>query len=72
MIDEDTRFLVASHLSGERNLVETIKMFEKGNRVAKQRPQAIFPDGSHTYDRAFNKVYYSRYKVDRVELVKRV
>lgn len=72
MIDEDTRFLVASHLRGERNIVETIKMFEKGNRVAKQRPQAIFIDGSHTYDRAFNKVYYSRYKVDRVELVKRV
>jgi transposase-like protein len=72
MIDEDTRFLVASHLSGTRDIVETIKMFEKAQNVAKQRPRAIFVDGSHTYDRAFNKVYYTRYKVNRVELVKRV
>jgi len=72
MIDEETRFLVASHLSGERNIVETIKVFRKAQAVAKQRPKAIFVDGSQTYDRAFNKVYYSRYKANRVVLVKRV
>ncbi len=72
MIDEDIRFLVASHISGERNIKETITMFKKAVETAKQRPQAIFVDGSHTYDRAFNKVFYSRYKINRVELVKRV
>lgn len=72
MIDEETRFLVASHISGVRNIKETITMFKKGLDTAKQRPRAVFVDGSHTYDRAFNKVFYSRYKINRVELVKRV
>ncbi len=72
MIDEETRYLVASHLSGERNIVETIKMFQKGDQAAKQRPRAIFVDGSNAYDRAFNKVYYTDSVVGRVELVKRV
>jgi transposase-like protein len=29
-------------------------------------------DGSHVYQGAFNRVFYSRYKVDRVELIQRV
>jgi transposase-like protein len=72
VIDEETRFLVASHLSGERSIEQTIKIFENANRIAKTRPKAIFVDGSNSYDRAFNKVYYSRYAAKRVELVKRV
>ncbi len=72
MIDEDTKFLVASHLGGDRSIEETAKIFEKAVKVAKERPKVIFVDGSNSYDRAFNKVYYSRYKANRVELVKRV
>ncbi|MCS4538394.1 MAG: IS6 family transposase [Thaumarchaeota archaeon] len=72
MIDEDTRFLVASLLSQDRTLKDTIEVFRKALETSKQRPQALFVDGSHTYDRAFNKVFYTRYKVNRVELVKRV
>lgn len=72
MIDEDTRFLVASHLSGTRTLEDTIAVFRQALEVAKSRPQALFVDGSHTYDQAFNKVFYSRYKAARVELVKRI
>ncbi len=72
MIDEDTRFLVASHLSGTRTLKDTIAIFKKGYDQSKVRPRAVFVDGSHVYNRAFNKVFYSRYKADRVELVQRV
>jgi len=72
MIDEDTRFLVASHLSETRTLEDTIAVFRQAVEIAKRKPTALFVDGSHTYDQAFNKVFYSRYKVDRVELVKRV
>lgn len=71
MIDEDTRFLVASHLSETRSLRDTVTQFRKAVETAKSRPQVLFVDGSHTYDRAFNKVFYSRYKVNQVELVKR-
>jgi putative transposase len=72
MIDEDTRFLVASHLSGSRTFEDTVGIFQKGLEISKERPRAVFVDGSHVYQGAFNRVFYSRYKVDKVELVQRV
>ena len=72
MIDESTRFLVASHISGTRTIKDTIAIFKKGFDQSKKRPKIVFVDGSHVYHRAFNKVFYSRYKKDRVELVQRV
>lgn len=71
-IDEDTRFLVASHLSETRSLEDTIAVFKQALETAKSRPQALFVDGSMQYDAAFNRVFYSRYKVSKVELVKRI
>ena len=72
MIDEETRFLVASHLSGTRTFEDTVTIFQKGLDTAKARPRAVFVDGSFVYQSAFNRVFYSRYKVDKVELVQRV
>ena len=72
MIDEDTRFLVASHLSGTRSLEDTVAVFRKAVETAKGRPQVLFVDGSMQYDAAFNKVFYTRYKAAQVELIKRV
>ncbi|HEV2226755.1 MAG TPA: DDE-type integrase/transposase/recombinase [Nitrososphaerales archaeon] len=72
MIDEDTRFLVASHLSGIRTQKDCIEVFQKALNQAKQRPQAVFVDGSYYYTKAFNRVFYSRYKANQVELVQRV
>lgn len=72
MIDEDTRFLVASHLSGTRTQKDCIEVFQKALNQSKQRPQALFVDGSYYYENAFNRVFYSRYKVARVEFVQRV
>jgi transposase-like protein len=72
MIDEDTRFLVASHLSETRSLKDTIEVFQQAVETAKSRPRAVFVDGSMQYDAAFNRVFYSRYKVAKVELVKRI
>ena len=70
-IDEETRFIVASHLSETRTLEDTIAVFRQAVETAKSRPQAVFVDGSMQYDAAFNRVFYSRFKVARVELVKR-
>ncbi len=72
MIDEDTRFLVASHLSETRSLADTIAVFRQAVETAKSRPQAVFVDGSMQYDAAFSRVFYSRYKVAKVEVVKRI
>jgi len=72
MIDEDTKFIVASHVSGTRTLQDTITIFKKGQDQSKKNPKAVYVDGSHVYNAAFNKVFYSRYKAERVELVQRV
>jgi putative transposase len=72
MIDEDTKFLVASHLSGTRTFEDTVAIFKKGFEQSKVRPRAVFVDGSHVYNRAFNKVFYTMRKATRPELVQRV
>jgi transposase-like protein len=72
MIDEDTKFLVASHLSGTRTLEDTIAVFKKGYDQSKIKPRAVFVDGSFVYETAFNKVFYTMRKDTRPELVQRV
>ncbi len=68
----DARFLVVSHLSGARTFEDMVAIFQKGLDNSKVRPRTVFVDGSHVYQSAFNRVFYSRYKVDRVELLQRV
>lgn len=72
MIDEDTKFLVASHLSGTRTLEDTITLFKRAYEQSKIRPRAIFVDGSFVYETAFNKVFWTMRKDTRPELVQRV
>jgi transposase-like protein len=72
MIDEDTKFMVASHLSGTRTYEDTVAIFEKGLEQAKVKPKAVFVDGSHVYSSAFNHVFYTMRKDTRPELVQRV
>ncbi len=72
MIDEDTKFLVASHVSGTRSMEDTIAIFQKGFDQSKVRPKAVFVDGSHVYSSAFNKVFWTMRKDTRPELVQRV
>jgi transposase-like protein len=72
MIDEDTKFLVASHVSGTRTLEDTITVFKQGLEQSKVRPRAVFVDGSFVYETAFNKVFYTMRKDTRPELVQRV
>lgn len=72
MIDEDTRFLVASHTSETRTFEDTVAIFKKGFEQSKERPKAVFVDGSFVYRSAFNKVFYTMRKDTRPELVQRV
>ena len=72
MIDEDTKFLVASHVSGTRTLEDTIALSKKGYEQSKIRPRAVFVDGSFVYKTAFNKVFRTLRKDTRPELVQRV
>ena len=72
MIDEETRFLVASDLSETRSLKDTIAVFRQSLEVAKSRPRKLFVDGSMQYERAFKKAYFSRDMSLDVYLVQRV
>jgi len=72
MIDEETRFIVASHVSGTRTFEDTVAIFKKGFEQSKVRPKTVFVDGSHVYNRVFNKVFYTMRKDTRPELVQRV
>lgn len=72
VIDEKTRFLVASHLSGVRTIKDVVKLFEESMTVAKKRPLIVYVDGLPAYEKGFNKVFWTRYKKDKVELVKKV
>jgi transposase-like protein len=72
MIDEDTKFLVASHVSGTRTFEDTVAIFKKGFEQSKARPRAVFVDGSHVYKPAFTKVFWTMRKDTRPELAQRV
>jgi putative transposase len=72
MIDEDTKFIVASHISGTRTFEDTVTTFKQGLEQAKVKPRAVFVDGSFVYSSAFNKVFYTMRKDTRPELVQRV
>jgi transposase-like protein len=72
MIDEDTKFMVASHISNTRTFEDTVAIFKKGLEQSKVKPKAVFVDGSFVYNRAFNKVFFTLRKDTRPELVQRV
>jgi putative transposase len=72
MIDEDTKFMVASHLSNTRTFEDTVSIFKKGFEQGKVRPRAVFVDGCNAYSSAFNKVFYTLRKDTRPRLVQRV
>lgn len=69
-IDEGTRMIVAHQLTESRTSEDARKIFKQALEV--QRPTTLYTDGSFAYDDAFNKVYYSHYKADRVEWVRKV
>ena len=71
MIDEDTRFLVASHLSETRTMEDTIAVFRQAVETAKAgRKPSSWTAPSNTTRPSTGLL--SRYKVAKVEFVKRI
>ena len=69
-IDHDTRYLVVHLLTESRTSEDAVKVFSEA--LKKKKPSVLFTDGSFAYDDAVNKVFFSRYKTDKVEWVRRV
>lgn len=72
IIDDQTKFLVAGHLSSARSTEECVALFEKSIQVAKRKPTSIYCDGLPAYVDGYNKVFYTMKKADRPELIRRV
>lgn len=60
IIDEGTRFLIASHLSRNRSVKEATKLFYMAKLRSKTRPNVIRTDKMVSYHKAFNEVFYAR------------
>ncbi len=69
-IDEGTRFIVAHLLTQSRTSEDAKAVFKQA--LAVQRPTTLYTDGSFAYDDAYNKVFYSHFKTEKVEWVRRV
>jgi transposase-like protein len=72
MIDDQTKFLVAGHLSGSRTAEDAITLFEKSMKVAKKKPMSIYCDGLPSYVDGYNKVFYTMKRDTRPELIRKV
>ena len=72
IIDPQTKFLVASHLSGSRTTEDAVALFEKSIRIAKRKPFSIYCDGLPAYVDGYNKVFRTMKKDSRPELIRRV
>jgi len=72
IIDEQTKFLVAGHLSSVRSTEECVALFEKSVRVVKKKPVSIYCDGLPAYVDGYNKVFRTLKKEGRPELIRRV
>jgi transposase-like protein len=72
IIDEQTKFLVAGHLSGSRTTEEAVTLFEKSLRVVKKKPISLYCDGLPAYVDGYNKVFRTLKKDARPELIQRV
>ncbi len=59
IIDADTRFLIASHLSKVRTTKDATKLFYMAKLRSKTRPKVVRTDRLYSYLKAFNKVFYS-------------
>ena len=72
IIDQETKFLVASHLSSSRTTEDAVKLFERSIKIAKRKPVSLYCDGLPAYVDGYNKVFWTMRKETRPELVRRV
>nr|WP_319373878.1 IS6 family transposase [uncultured Methanobacterium sp.] len=72
IIDAETRFMVAEHLSNTRTIKDSTKLFMDARNRALQKPKIIYADGCFAYRKGFKKAFYSNKRCNRVDLVQNV
>jgi putative transposase len=71
IIDSETRFLIASHLSRTRTELDATKLFMMAKLRSKSRPKVIITDKLGQYNKSFNHVFFSNVKEHKVVHLKR-
>ena len=56
-MDEDSRFILAIHLSENRSSEEAVKVLRKALEVVGAKPEALASDGHHLYLEVYRKAY---------------
>ena len=59
LIDHNTRFLVASHITESREIKDAREIFARAKKITKKRPHFVVTDGLLAYRDAFNKEFYT-------------
>jgi len=67
VMDSETRLLIASIVSSEREVEDARRAFKEARRFAKSKPHEVVTDGLHAYGDAVVKEFWSRYMDERTE-----
>ncbi|MEM2912409.1 MAG: IS6 family transposase [Candidatus Bathyarchaeia archaeon] len=59
LMDNDTRFLLASQLSQKREIEDAREVFAEAKALAKTMPSFVVTDGLRAYQDAFNKEFFT-------------
>jgi putative transposase len=62
MIDNDTKFMLAMHLSDSRTTLDVANVFKQGKDKATEKPKDVYVDGCVSYQSGFNKVLYDHHQ----------
>jgi transposase-like protein len=60
VIDEGTRFQLASVISEERKIEDARKVFQSAKQVSSKKPKYVVTDGLKSYEKAVRKEFQTR------------
>jgi len=59
VLDKETRFWLASHISTERAVSDAREPFRKAKEIARKQPKVVVSDGLRSYQKAFKKEFFT-------------
>ena len=72
MLDDDSRFWIASQIANTKYTEDVRPLFKKSQEVAGKKPKLSVSDGARNFMQAHKKEWYSRYKEDQTEHIRHI
>ncbi|MFY3742222.1 MAG: transposase-like protein/predicted RNA-binding Zn-ribbon protein involved in translation (DUF1610 family) [Candidatus Nitrosomirales archaeon] len=60
LMDNTTRFWICTQISQKREIADARAVFQQAKKIAPKSPLAVIHDGLPSYDKAFQKEFYTR------------